>query len=41
MKRNLYVSPAIKEYEISPENAILQGSSVSPDVSIDDMNLGN
>ncbi|MBQ7253969.1 MAG: hypothetical protein IJS30_04780 [Bacteroidales bacterium] len=42
MKRNLYVSPAIKEYGISLENAILQGSSeINPEVSIDDMNVNN
>ena len=41
MKRNLYVSPSIKEYGISLENGILQASQVDPEVSIDDMNLGN
>ena len=42
MKRNLYVSPSIKEFEISLENAILQGSSeINPEVSIDDMNVNN
>ena len=41
MKRILYVSPAVKEYGISLENAILQGSSIDPEVSIDDMNVGN
>ena len=39
MKRKLYVSPAIKEYGISLENAILQGSSIDPEVTIDDMNV--
>ena len=39
MKRILYVSPSIKEYEISPENAILQGSSINPEVGIDSMNF--
>ena len=37
MKRKLYVSPAIKEYGISLENAILQGSAIDPEVSIDDV----
>jgi hypothetical protein len=41
MKRKLYVSPAIKEYGISLENAILQGSSIDPEVSIDDMNVNS
>ena len=39
MKRKFYVSPAIKEYGISLENAILQGSSIDPEVTIDDMNV--
>ena len=39
MKRILYVSPTIKEYRISPENVILQGSSVNPEVGIDSMNF--
>ena len=41
MKRSLYVSPAVKEYGISLENGILQGSQIDPEVSIDDMNVGN
>ena len=39
MKRNLYVPPTIKEYEISLENAILQGSSINPEIGIDSMNF--
>lgn len=42
MKKELYVSPAIKDYGISLENAILQGSTtIDPEVSIDDMNVNN
>ena len=41
MKKNLYVSPAIKEFSIALDNAILQASQVDPEVSIDDMNVGN
>ena len=41
MKRKLYVSPAIEEYGISLENAILQGSTIDPEVSIDNMNVGS
>ena len=43
MKKNLYVSPAINEYGISLENAILQGSetNIDPEVTIDDMNVNN
>ncbi|MBO4416782.1 MAG: hypothetical protein J5801_01515 [Bacteroidales bacterium] len=41
MKRKLYVSPSIKEFEIYLENSILQGSQVDPEVSIDDMTVGN
>ena len=41
MKRKLYLSPSIKEYGISLENAILQGSSIDPEVSIDPMNVNS
>ncbi len=41
MKKSLYVTPAVKEYEISLENGILQGSQIDPEVAIDDMNVGN
>ena len=41
MKRKLYVSPAIKEYGISLENAILQGSGIDPEVTIEGMNVNS